>query len=133
MLWSIIPHLVLLLLVMAYCFHLTLLLFVMVCCPLPCTETIYYGVTTLALHCCCLLWFIALAVCCCYFFVVVYHPSPCDVIVCYNALPLWILGHEVSCVIFEIKIGFFSSFKSFVVLYSFCMFFLCWCFKLYLT
>lgn len=111
LLWFVVPHIVLWLLVVVHHSHLTLLLFVMVCCHLTCTIEACCG--SPPLHCCCLLWFIALVMRCCYFFVVVSHPSPCDVIVCYSALPLSILGHEVSCVIFEIKVGFFFFIQKF--------------------
>lgn len=92
--------------------YLALLLFIMVRHPLLCIVVD-------------LLWFIALAMCCCYFFVVVYHPSPCDAIAYYSASPLWILGHEVSCVIFEIKVGFFFFIQKFCCFVFILHFFFC--------
>jgi hypothetical protein len=66
LLWCIVPCLALLL-VMVCRFHLALLLFVMVYCPLPCATTTYCGESSFALCCCCLLWFVTFAMRCYYF------------------------------------------------------------------
>ncbi len=84
LLWCIIPCFALLF-VMVHRFHLALLLFIMVCCLLP------YYLLWCIIPCLVLLSFVVVRHPChvlLLLFVMVHHPSPCDVITYYSALPL---------------------------------------------
>jgi hypothetical protein len=89
LLWCIVPCIVLLLAMVRH-FHLALLLFVMVHCPLPCATIACYGTSSFALCCCCLLWFITFVVRCYYFLL-------WSIIFCLAMLMLVIVHHP--CVV----------------------------------